>query len=96
MILLSDSVRTSAGKPSSTKRTSLPAPTLNDSRLSQSPGIQVFERGGKPRDIDAEQRKLVAADAVIFQFPLWWLGMPAILKGWIDRVFAYGLAYGFK
>jgi len=36
------------------------------------------------------------ADAVILQFPLWWFGMPAILKGWIDRVFAYGLAYGFK
>jgi NAD(P)H dehydrogenase (quinone) len=33
---------------------------------------------------------------VILQFPLWWFGMPAILKGWVDRVFAYGLAYGFK
>jgi NAD(P)H dehydrogenase (quinone) len=47
-------------------------------------------------DIASEQRKLLAADAVILQFPLWWFGMPAILKGWVDRVFAYGLAYGFK
>jgi len=37
-----------------------------------------------------------AADAVIFQFPLWWFGMPAILKGWFDRVWAYGLAYGYR
>jgi NAD(P)H dehydrogenase (quinone) len=31
---------------------------------------------------------------VIFQFPLWWFSMPAIMKGWIDRVYAYGFAYG--
>lgn len=30
---------------------------------------------------------------VIFQFPLWWGGPPAILKGWLDRVLAYGFAY---
>jgi NAD(P)H dehydrogenase (quinone) len=47
-------------------------------------------------DVELEQRKLLAADAVIFQFPLWWFGMPAILKGWVDRVFAYGLAYGYR
>lgn len=47
-------------------------------------------------DVTLEQQKLLAADAVILQFPLWWFGMPAILKGWVDRVFAYGLAYGYK
>jgi NAD(P)H dehydrogenase (quinone) len=47
-------------------------------------------------DIEAEQQKVLAADAVIFQFPLWWYGMPAIMKGWVDRVWAYGLAYGYK
>lgn len=45
-------------------------------------------------DVEAEQRKLLEADALILQFPLWWFSMPAILKGWIDRVYAYGLAYG--
>jgi NAD(P)H dehydrogenase (quinone) len=52
--------------------------------------------GCQAADIESEQSKLLAADAVILQFPLWWFGMPAILKGWVDRVFAYGLAYGFK
>lgn len=45
-------------------------------------------------DVTAEQKKLLWADALILQFPLWWFAMPAILKGWVDRVFAYGFAYG--
>ncbi|MEV6331195.1 NAD(P)H-dependent oxidoreductase [Streptomyces sp. NPDC051909] len=45
-------------------------------------------------DIRAEQRKLQKADLVILHYPLWWFTMPAILKGWIDRVFTYGFAYG--
>jgi len=45
-------------------------------------------------DVKREQEKLLWADVVIFQFPLWWLGMPAILKGWFDRVYSYGFAYG--
>jgi NAD(P)H dehydrogenase (quinone) len=55
-----------------------------------------FRTGTQPDDIAAEQAKLLAADAVVFQFPLWWFGMPAIMKGWIERVYAYGLAYGNK
>ncbi|KAA9152488.1 NAD(P)H-dependent oxidoreductase [Amycolatopsis acidicola] len=45
-------------------------------------------------DILAEQEKLIWADAVVLQFPLWWYGMPAILKGWFDRVFTKGFGYG--
>ena len=45
-------------------------------------------------DVAVEQEKLVRADFLIFQFPLWWFGLPAILKGWVDRVFAAGLTYG--
>ena len=44
-------------------------------------------------DIAREQDKLRWADTVILQFPLWWFSMPAILKGWIERVYAYGFAY---
>lgn len=45
-------------------------------------------------DLAAEMEKLDRCDALLFQFPLWWFGMPAILKGWVDRVFAAGRAYG--
>jgi NAD(P)H dehydrogenase (quinone) len=45
-------------------------------------------------DLRAEMDKLFSCDVLIFQFPLWWVGLPAILKGWIDRVFAMGRAYG--
>lgn len=53
-----------------------------------------FENATQSADIAAEQEKLQQADAVIFQFPLWWFSMPAIMKGWFERVYAYGFAYG--
>ena len=37
-----------------------------------------------------EMEKLFWCDALVLQFPLWWFGLPAILKGWVDRVFAAG------
>ena len=44
-------------------------------------------------DIVGEIQKVKAADAVIFVSPLWWMGVPAILKGWFDRVLAMGVAW---
>lgn len=52
-----------------------------------------MEAGTIAPDIAAEQAKLAAADLLILQFPVWWFGMPAIMKGWADRVFARGFAY---
>lgn len=46
-------------------------------------------------DVQAEIDKLMAADFLLLQFPFWWYSVPAMLKGWIDRVFAYGVAYDF-
>ncbi|XP_067424236.1 NAD(P)H dehydrogenase [quinone] 1-like isoform X2 [Emydura macquarii macquarii] len=51
------------------------------------------EEGRLSSDIVAEQKKLEAADLVIFQFPLYWVSVPAILKGWFERVFTRGFAY---
>ena len=45
-------------------------------------------------DVKAEQQALLNADTIIFQFPLFWYNMPAILKHWIDKVFEYGFAFG--
>lgn len=53
-----------------------------------------YDAGTLTSDVVAEQEKLLWADTVIFQFPMWWYTMPAILKGWVDRVFSFGFAYG--
>ncbi|UVY82400.1 NAD(P)H-dependent oxidoreductase [Brachybacterium sp. NBEC-018] len=50
--------------------------------------------GRLPEDVRREQAKLTAADALVVQFPLWWYGLPAILKGWMDRVLVSGFAFG--
>jgi NAD(P)H dehydrogenase (quinone) len=55
---------------------------------------RAYETRSQTPDVATEQHKLLWADAVILQFPLWWFSMPAILKGWVDRVYACGFAYG--
>ncbi|WP_335981095.1 NAD(P)H-dependent oxidoreductase [Streptomyces sp. CA2R106] len=55
---------------------------------------RAFDTGTLSPDVRAEQEKLLWADTVIFQFPLWWYSVPAILKGWVDRVFTFHFAYG--
>lgn len=44
-------------------------------------------------DVVQAQDDIRAADALTVVYPLWWLSMPAIMKGYIDRVFARGFAY---
>ncbi len=46
-----------------------------------------------PPDIQRYIDLLLQADRLILQFPFWWFGAPAILKGWMDRVFVYGGLY---
>ncbi|MCP2234443.1 NAD(P)H dehydrogenase (quinone) [Prauserella halophila] len=55
---------------------------------------RAYDAGGLRADIAAEQDKLRWAEAVVLQFPLWWLGPPAILKGWLDRVLVHGFGFG--
>jgi NAD(P)H dehydrogenase (quinone) len=55
---------------------------------------EAFSNNTLTPDVKAEIDKLLWADLLILQFPLWWYAMPAILKGWVDRVYAYGFAYG--
>jgi len=66
-----------------------------DARLKPaSASEEAFAAKALTEDVRAEQDKLLWADTLILQFPLWWFSMPAILKGWVDRVYAYGFAYG--
>lgn len=46
------------------------------------------------KDIELEIAKVTAADLIVFTFPLFWMSVPAMLKGWLDRVFVSGIFYG--
>lgn len=52
-----------------------------------------FEHNAYAFAVRQEQEKVVAADLVLLHFPVWWFSMPAIMKGWGDRVFSRGFAY---
>jgi NAD(P)H dehydrogenase (quinone) len=52
-----------------------------------------WEAGLVPAQVKKEVDSIFWADLLVFQFPLWWFGLPAILKGWMDRVFVYGGLY---
>ncbi|KAJ7338485.1 hypothetical protein JRQ81_012377 [Phrynocephalus forsythii] len=61
-------------------------------------GVEAWEawkNGSLSEDLIEEQKKVKEADLVIFQFPLYWFSMPAIMKGWMDRVLVQGFAHDF-
>ncbi|MFI5716456.1 NAD(P)H oxidoreductase [Nocardia sp. NPDC051750] len=45
-------------------------------------------------EVHDHMRRILAADLIVAVFPVYWVQMPALLKGWIDRVWNYGFAYG--
>lgn len=51
---------------------------------------QAEEMQNMPEDVVREQQKILWAECLIFQFPIWWFSAPAILKGWLDRVMTFG------
>lgn len=51
------------------------------------------ETHGFAADLVREQQRFLQADLVVWLYPIWWGGMPAIMKGWFDRVLAFGFAY---
>lgn len=68
----------------------LPDPPAELTRASK----RAFEAGTLAPEVRQAQQDLRWADTLVLQFPLWWYSTPAILKGWIDRVFTKGFAYG--
>ena len=54
-----------------------------------------FKSGHVPHDIAVEQKEILWADRIAFIYPLWWFDRPAMLKGYIDRVFSYGFAFKY-
>lgn len=64
-----------------------------DPRFSQADLDQYRRTGILPADVKAEQDRVDRADQLILVFPMYWWSMPALLKGWIDRVFINGWAF---
>jgi NAD(P)H dehydrogenase (quinone) len=56
--------------------------------------VAKIHASGGPRDVAVQQSKVAAADALVFIAPVYFLGFPAILKGWIERVFTLDFAFG--
>ncbi len=48
-----------------------------------------------PPDVLGQQEKVSNAEALVFIYPVWWSNLPAILKGWIDRLLSCGFAYKY-
>jgi NAD(P)H dehydrogenase (quinone) len=55
--------------------------------------MAAMKAGQTPKDIKTEQECINDADVITLIYPIWWTGLPAILKGYVDRVFSYGYAY---
>lgn len=53
-----------------------------------------FAEGRLPAEVGEDLAKVLAADLLVLSFPLWWFSFPAILKGWLDRVFVMGAVSG--
>ncbi|WP_291582819.1 NAD(P)H-dependent oxidoreductase [Clostridium sp. UBA6640] len=68
---------------------------INFNPTLQPSDFEAFGRGEVPSDIKCEQEEVTWADLITFIYPIWWASMPAILKGYIDRVFANGFAYKY-
>ena len=58
--------------------------------------LAAIGRGKTAKDIRQEQAAIRRADVVTLISPLWWSGFPAMLKGYLDRVFCAGFAYVIK
>lgn len=75
---------------------SLANKTILETLKASSKDIAIDDLEAKGCDIDvaAEQAALKEADTVVFQFPVYWFGCPALLKHWVEKVFTPGFAYG--
>ena len=67
--------------------------TLNFNPVLSWEELQAAGQGITPSEIQYEQQLITQADLITLVYPLWWMGFPAILKGYLDRVLSHGFAY---
>lgn len=60
------------------------------------PAMVKMIRRWRPKDIVAQQQKVSQAQGLAFISPVYWVHFPAILKGWVERVFTLGYAFSLK
>jgi NAD(P)H dehydrogenase (quinone) len=60
----------------------------------QAEQIKAFAAGSLPADVAEHLHALQRAELLVLSFPMWWFSLPAILKGWVDRVFVMGALFG--
>jgi NAD(P)H dehydrogenase (quinone) len=60
------------------------------------PDVVKLIRTRRPKDVAAQQELVAWADGLAFIAPVIWMGFPAILKGWFERVFTLGFAYDLR
>jgi len=65
-------------------------PVMSERDMEQFQGVAMTD------DVLAEQARIERCDALCFVFPIWWYGMPAMMKGWLDRVWSAGWAYHWE
>lgn len=65
-----------------------------DPRITEADLAYYRGEGALPDTIRSEQQRIERADTLVLAFPVYWWSMPALLKGWIDRVFTTGWAFG--
>lgn len=68
---------------------------LNFNPVLSSEDISGQRKGKVAQEVRTEQEFIEWADILLIIHPIWWTGLPAILKGYIDRVFSYGFAYRY-
>ncbi len=69
---------------------------INFNPILSSKDLENIHNNIMPDDIKTEQDFIKNSEYIIFIYPIWWTREPAIIKGYIDRVFAYGFAYKYK
>ena len=77
-------------------------PALTPEQFLRKPGyfkpqgeqMRAVADGVLPEPVKTHLERLQKADLLVLSFPLWWFSMPAIMKGWVDRVFVMGATFG--
>ncbi|WP_432534479.1 NAD(P)H-dependent oxidoreductase [Kineococcus arenarius] len=77
-------------------------PVLAREQFLQGPGyfkpqaeqLRAVAAGALTDPVKIHLEQVQQADLLVLSFPLWWFSMPAIMKGWVDRVFVMGAAFG--